>query len=136
MSLRKKDYSCIKCDKNVKKNDKAVLCNLCDLWIHKSCGDMDDSTFDVLVGQVAQNGGAYWACKSCRKYAAKFDKSVKELDRKIESGIARVSSHDKEIESLQSEVKELQKANAITRKPVDTVKIESNTRSDTAQRSC
>ena len=129
MSLRKKDYPCIKCDKHVKKNDKAVLCNLCELWIHKTCEDMDDGTFDVLVRQVAQNGGTYWACKSCRKYAAKFDKSVKELDRKIESVIARVSSHDEEIESLKSEVKELQKANATTRKPVDTVKIESNTRS-------
>ena len=129
MSVRKKDFPCIKCDQHVKKNDKAVQCSLCDLWIHKSCENMDDGTFDVLVRQVSHNGGTFWACKSCRKYAAKFDKSIKELDRKIEDVITRVSNHDQELESIKNDISELQRVSAAASKPVDTTRIERNTRS-------
>ena len=44
---------------------------------------MDDATFDVLVRQVENNGGTYWNCKSCRTFAAKFDKRMKDIARRL-----------------------------------------------------
>ena len=65
----------------MKKNDKAVKCSLCDLWIHQACEGMSNETFNVLDTQNRDQGGTYWCCKSCRSYAAKLDKRMKELNR-------------------------------------------------------
>ena len=57
MPDRKKDYPCISCKVHVKKNDKAVKCSLCDLWIHQACEGMSNETFNVLDTQNCDQGG-------------------------------------------------------------------------------
>ena len=126
MATRKKDFPCIKCSNHVKKNDKAVQCSLCELWIHKACEDMDDDTFDVLVRQVSQNGETFWACRSCRRYAAKFDKSVKELDRKVQGILSRLDKHDEEFATMKSAITKLEDGNASTAANIDPAVIQSN----------
>ena len=42
---RKKDFPCLKCDMHVKKNEHAVQCSLCELWVHKTCADISDVLF-------------------------------------------------------------------------------------------
>ena len=127
-NTRKKDFPCIKCDNHVKKNDKAIQCSLCDLWIHKNCEKMDDTTFDVLVRQVTQNGGTFWACKSCRSYASKFDKSIKQLDRKLEDVISRVDKQADDLVKIQDDIENLKKANSTVAASANPKIIEENTK--------
>ena len=108
MPGRKKDYPCLKCNNHVKKNDKAVQCTLCDQWIHKECENMDDETFDVLARQVDNLGGTFWNCKSCRTFAAKFDKRMKEMDRRLVTVEETVESHDTDIASIKADIKKVQ----------------------------
>lgn len=82
-SGRKKDYPCIRCDQHVKKTDKAVQCALCDLWVHKACENMSDETFTVLDTQNRETGQCFWSCKSCKSYAMKFDKRMRDVEKRV-----------------------------------------------------
>ena len=104
---RKKDFPCLKCAEHVKKNDKAVMCALCDQWVHKTCEQMDDQTFAVLDRQFTHTGSAFWCCTSCDKFAKKFDKQVKELNREVQQVKGRVDNHDDDIKSLRDDVAKL-----------------------------
>ena len=103
-NVRKKEFPCLRCAKHVKKNDKAVKCNLCELWVHKSCEDMDDETFRVLDRQVQYDGHTFWCCSSCHKFSIKFEKSIKELSRKLDTSLQRITDQEKTIAALQVEV--------------------------------
>ena len=81
---RKKDFPCLKCEEHVKKNDYAIQCNLCDLWVHQKCVDISDTFFKELVYQIENNGGGFWSCKSCRSATAKLNKKITEIFKKVE----------------------------------------------------
>ena len=82
-SKRKKDYPCLRCGNHVKMTEHAVKCALCDLWVHKSCENMDDATFNVLDLQN-QMGQCFWTCKSCHSFAFKFEKRMKDIDKRLQ----------------------------------------------------
>lgn len=124
MSGRKKDYPCLKCNKHVKKNDKAIQCSLCDQWIHKDCESMDDATFDVLVRQVENNGGTYWNCKSCRTFAAKFDKRMKDIDRRLVEVEDKANVNAVDIAVIKTDIKQVQED--VKKQKCDEVAIQEN----------
>ena len=105
--LLKKDYPCISCKVHVKKNDKAVKCSLCDLWIHQACEGMSNETFNVLDTQNRDQGSTYWCCKSCRSYAAKFDKRMKELNSRLQDVEDNVEKNAGEIADLTKQLSHL-----------------------------
>ena len=111
MPPRKQDFPCLKCNAHVKKNDHAIQCTLCDIWVHQKCvvPEMSMETFNLLVAQVKQNGGTFWACISCRSFKAKLDKRLTLLERKVEDIDETVKGHDTSIKDLEKEVKELKK---------------------------
>ena len=82
-SKRKKDYPCLRCKVHVKKNEMAVKCALCDLWVHKECEGMEDETFKVLDIQNEEQGQCFWSCQSCRSYALKFDKRIRDVEKRV-----------------------------------------------------
>ena len=50
---RPKPRSCIKypcgiCSKSVKKNQKAIQCDSCDLWVHTACNGVSDTNYENL----------------------------------------------------------------------------------------
>ena len=114
----------MKCNKHVKKNDKAIQCSLCDHWIHKDCESMDDSTFDVLVRQVENNGGTYWNCKSCRTFAAKFDKRMKDIDRRLVEVEEKAKSNADDIVAIKTDIKTVQEE--VKKQKCDEVAIQEN----------
>ena len=111
MPPRKQDFPCLKCNAHVKKNDHAIQCTLCDIWVHQKCvvPEMSTETFNLLVAQVKQNGGTFWACISCRSFKAKLDKRLTLLERKVEDIDETVNGHDTSIKNLEKDVKELKK---------------------------
>ena len=100
---RKADYPCIACKAHVKKNDKAVQCSLCQLWVHVTCEGMADECFKVLAN-ASKNGGMYWACRSCTAYAAKFNNSIQEINRRLSKLESKVEEGANEVKEVQEEV--------------------------------
>ena len=127
--VRKKDYPCLRCKKHVKITDKAIKCNVCELWLHQKCPGSDElevtqELFDALDAQKTLTGDAYWRCASCRSFAAKLDARVNALGKQLDDVEKRVGTHDSEIEKLKEEVAKLKedaKAASVKAKP-DAVK--------------
>ena len=123
--VRKKDYPCLRCKKHVKITDKAIKCNVCELWLHQKCPGSDElevtqELFDALDAQKTLTGDAYWRCASCRSFAAKLDARVNALGKQLDDVEKRVGTHDSEIEKLKEEVAKLKedaKAASVKAKP-------------------
>lgn len=101
---RKKDYPCLKCDNHVKKNDEGIECYLCNQWSHRACSDVTDEVFKFLEQQVEYQGGTFWACKACRVVAIKFDKRMKEIDKRIDDIEDTANTNEQNIQSLQDDL--------------------------------
>ena len=104
-------YPCIKCDKNIVKNSKAVRCLFCELWIHQTCAGISDENYAFLEDQKAENGGHVWCCKSCKAGSYLFKKKLSELENKIsdvkkstESNAKSISEQGKAIGELQEDL--------------------------------
>ena len=123
---RKQDFPCLKCNVHVKKNDYALQCALCDHWVHHKCivPEMSMETFNMLVAQVKQNGGTFWACISCRSFKAKIDKRLTTLEMKVEEMDHTVKDHDSQLKELDKTVKEIKKntSKATKENQIQTVK--------------
>lgn len=105
MPERKKDFPCLKCDIHVKRNDCAVQCYLCDLWIHQKCAEISDVLFKELVYQADNSGGTHWACKACRSSSAKLNKKINEIYKKVETLEEEQKDTKKEVETIKDDVK-------------------------------
>ena len=53
-------FPCRICVKNVHDNDKAVQCDLCELWIHIKCNNLN-----YLDCKYLQNCDEFWYCMEC-----------------------------------------------------------------------
>ena len=117
---RKQDYPCLKCNNHVKKNNHALQCALCDLWVHLECivPVMSMETFNVLVAQAAHNGGTFWCCISCRNFKAKMDKRLSVLEKWSDKVDGDVQANTGKIADLEKQVKEI-KTNVPKTKPAD-----------------
>lgn len=105
MPERKKDFPCLKCDVHVKKNDSAVQCNICDLWVHQKCADICDVLFDYLCKQAKTPGGITWSCKSCGISTAKISKMVVEMDKRVSTLETKVSDGEKDRDTIKVQLK-------------------------------
>ena len=101
---RKKDFPCLKCEIHVKKNDCAIQCQLCDLWIHQKCAEMSDVLFKELVFQIENGGGAFWSCKSCRAATAKLNKKITEIYKKVEELETETKDNRIEIQTVKADL--------------------------------
>ena len=128
MAKRKQEYPCLKCNVHVKKNEHALQCALCDYWVHLGCivPAMSMDTFNVLVAQVKQNGGTFWACISCRNFKAKIDKRLTSLEKWSDAIEVEVKDNSKKIGEIDKELKEI-KTNLSTTKPAEVQTIKDDT---------
>jgi hypothetical protein len=53
-------FPCGTCGKAVKNNQKAVCCDLCNLWVHLKCNNLDNKTYFILM-----NSTETWFCSKC-----------------------------------------------------------------------
>ena len=87
---RKTDHPCLKCGIHVPKGTSGkgqggVQCSMCEFWVHKTCGNIDDAVYDYLLRQTKLNpgGNIFYACPSCAKFAAKFNATLSKLDARV-----------------------------------------------------
>jgi len=101
-------FPCIKCDKNVAKNAKAVRCLFCELWIHKECAGISDENFKFICDQQAMNGGHMWACKSCKAGSYLFEKKLSELEDRIATTEQATKENKERSETNAKDIKDIQ----------------------------
>ena len=53
-------FPCLKCNRAVAKNHKAVQCDICDKWVHIACNNLDTYTYKKL-----QKYKSPWYCICC-----------------------------------------------------------------------
>ena len=53
-------FPCLKCNRAVAKNHKAVQCDVCDKWIHIACNNLNMYTYQKL-----QKDKSLWYCICC-----------------------------------------------------------------------
>ena len=59
--MRTLKFPCLKCGKSVKKTQKGLQCNNCDLWIHQKCTPLTEDEYDYLE----QNEDEPYYCELC-----------------------------------------------------------------------
>ena len=59
-NIKNPKFLCSICAKNVNGKDKAVQCDLCELWIHIKCNNLNYLDYRYL-----QNCGESWYCIEC-----------------------------------------------------------------------
>ena len=57
------DYSCLKCDKHVYDQQPGIFCNICNLWVHRSCAGISKKEYEDL--QNSDNDEP-WYCRPCK----------------------------------------------------------------------
>ena len=88
-----KHYPCITC----KKNDKAVQCSLCDLWIHYSCSDMSEEMLKLLNMMKEQADSHAWSCKCYKSAVQNLSKKVIPLQKKMTEMHNDITTNTKDI---------------------------------------
>jgi len=97
---------CGMCKKNVGKNDKGVMCEMCEVWFHSRCQNVHEETYKLL-----NQDRIHFYCEACDRIAGKILKSMTELVRRqdrIEEKMVKVEQELKEIGGkVEHELKEL-----------------------------
>ena len=124
MSQRKKTYPCIKCDEHVGKNDKAVQCTFCELWIHHACSGMSNELYKEICAQ-AEYSGHFWVCKSCKSSSFLFKQQLINLDKRVGVLENKDKEHQENIAKAQGGIEEV-------KRDVDNLKLSQGKSSDEA----
>ena len=97
-SMAKINEDCGKCDVIVEDTDEAVVCDICQSWFHRECGQISKELFDAIDKFGAKGSKEIpWQCKICRKVATgliaemnllkqkhdKLEKKLKDVEKKV-----------------------------------------------------
>jgi hypothetical protein len=118
-----KDSSCLGCSKKFTKNDAAVQCTVCGLWIHKQCADISNEVFDFLDRQKKETGRAYWGCKPCSTYAEGMNHRLKQIEDELKVVKQSTVNNEAAIQRVEKKVEELaehaRKADTLTKSELE-----------------
>ena len=75
-------YPCLRCKKNIKKEQRSVQCQTCQLWVHVSCQEISDELFKILV-EPDRYGGVCWNCDCCMASAVRLEATVRAFETRV-----------------------------------------------------
>ena len=77
-------FPCKVCNKSVNNNHKAILCDLCDTWVHIKCNKLDKKDYNVYQ----TNPNKPFHCIKCIEDLIPFSKLLdNEFDICVKKGI-------------------------------------------------
>lgn len=82
--------NCGACRRKVKGNDRALQCNLCDLWHHIACERVNEDIYKILMKNDETT--LHWYCGKCNVVAVKLLTSITSLTRRQDDLEAQVSA--------------------------------------------
>lgn len=94
---------CGTCKKDVKGNQKSLQCDLCSLWYHAACQNVDDDTYRIITKDSnAENSHIQWYClPSCKLLNKKFVNSFAKLENDVAIIQDRVEGIDARVSKLE-----------------------------------
>lgn len=100
---------CGSCKVKVKKNDKALQCNLCDMWHHIICEDISEEVYSFLTEN--EESSLHWYCRKCEIVAGKVLQSIASLANRQDDLEKKVNNleHDtsEKVKKFEEEVTDL-----------------------------
>ena len=118
-------FPCLVCKLDA--TEKVIKCDLCNLWCHYQCAEIDEETSDKYV----KNKKLHWFCSSCEphamslldrvkvlesnndKFAKEFRTGLKNLGTSIDTQVANVMRYVENTIEAQTEAKVKEKVEAI-----------------------
>ncbi|KAG7165863.1 putative PHD-finger-containing protein 5, partial [Homarus americanus] len=70
---KKNAEMCGECGLTVKDSDKAVSCDVCEVWFHIECEKLPEEVYNFMQDEEAE-GVLMWYCSHCKKGCAKLHK--------------------------------------------------------------
>ena len=58
---------CGSCNANVKEKDRGLLCNICRVWFHSACENVNNALYEAIVAN--NSNSLHWFCSGCNKVA-------------------------------------------------------------------
>ena len=114
VTKKKATVPCLCCGENCTKGQPAVKCVLCELWAHKTCLKMPDSTFKQLEQQYRETALAYWVCRPCQSFSQRVkhqfqenDKRHDETEKRVDDNSRRINEQEKAIEEMKNAMKKM-----------------------------
>jgi hypothetical protein len=98
---------CLGCSKKFTKSEAAIQCMVCGLWIHKTCANMSDETFNLLDTQRKDTGTTYWACRPCTTYAKGMNHRLRQIEDDMKIVKESTASNKEAIQNLEKKVAEV-----------------------------
>lgn len=95
---------CGVCETRVSEKDKAIMCEICELWFHCKCEKVPDETYRVLK----KDEGIHWYCRSCDKGVAKILTAigvVKKRQDKFEADLDLINTKITELSDQNDKLK-------------------------------
>ncbi|KAJ8045458.1 hypothetical protein HOLleu_08472 [Holothuria leucospilota] len=100
---KKSREKCGECSKVVKSEEKAIQCELCEIWFHSSCQYVDDDQYHALEADSRKNTPIlHWFCIYCNKSAVKLMSGLVKLQRQmddIQEELAKSTSRLSKVEA-------------------------------------
>ena len=62
---------CGECNVTIKNADKAMFCELCEVWKHTKCDKVRDDTYIMLNDTKVNDKRVHWFCNDCNEKAIK-----------------------------------------------------------------
>ncbi|KAG7160874.1 putative PHD-finger-containing protein 4, partial [Homarus americanus] len=90
---KKNTEKCGECGLTIKDSDKAVSCDVCEVWFHIECEKLREEVYNFMQDEEAE-GVLMWYCSHCKKGCAKLHKlgtleaRTVNLERKVDSSRA------------------------------------------------
>ena len=104
---KKKKNPCGKCEGEV--TTKSLQCQACEIWYHDACiPGMNKEFFEACNLARQTFGFSPFMCQGCRKVVAKFNRSVKDLEKEVEKPRERVDVLELEKETLAQKVENME----------------------------
>jgi hypothetical protein len=101
---------CLRCSKEVKREEKSVQCQTCQFWVHVKCQGISDELFNILADPEAY-GGVCWNCNSCLASSARlertvvaFENRVKEVENVVAKTVTELKRVDGDVVQLRREL--------------------------------
>ena len=94
---------CGSCKQKVNSKEKAVECEICQLWYHTRCEKISDGTYKILQ----ENNSIHWYCERCNKGIAKVLSALANILKRRDKVEETLDQMEKGLESVRNELKNL-----------------------------
>ncbi|KAL8600648.1 hypothetical protein ACOMHN_006714 [Nucella lapillus] len=94
--------TCGKCDEPCKDDQNSLQCELCDIWYHTTCENIDEATYQILKKDSEKKAVIHYYCsKTCNNAAVKFLRGLLKIEKDVESLQAKMTEVDTKLANIQ-----------------------------------